>query len=147
MHKAVMIIAMAMLALPATAQAQHDDQGKAALKEMAPKWQAAYNAGDAAGVAALYAEDGILLPPNSPPVKGRKAIEVFWAGAIESGGTTELTVQKMYGMGENVTEVGAWVATAADGSHQDHGSYTLVYKQVEGGWQIVSDMWNSDMSE
>lgn len=147
MHKAVLIFALALLVVPATALAQHDDHGKAALKEMTPRWQAAYNAGDAAGVAALYTKDGVLLPPNSAPVDGREAIEAFWAVALEDGATGELTTKGMYGMGEAAAEVGMWVITGADGSHVDHGSYMLIYKQVDGEWQIASDIWNSDMSQ
>ncbi len=147
MRKAGLILAIALLVMPATALAQYDDYGKAGLKEMTPKWQAAYNAGDAAGIAALYTKDGVLLPPNSAPVDGREAIKAFWAAAIESGASGELTTKKMYGMGDNAAEEGMWVLTAADGSHLDHGSYMLIYKQVDGEWQIASDIWNSDMSQ
>ncbi|MGB5301850.1 MAG: nuclear transport factor 2 family protein [Gemmatimonadota bacterium] len=146
MRRAGLLIAMALLALPATALAQADEYSKSSLKEMPNKWQAAYNAGDAASLAALYAEDGVLHPPNSAPVDGREAIQAFWATALESGGTSELTVKDMFAMGESAAEVGMWVGTAADGSHADHGHYTIIYKKVDGMWQIASDMWNSDMS-
>jgi len=33
---------------------------------MAKSWEATYNTGDAAAVAACYTEDGIRMPPNSP---------------------------------------------------------------------------------
>ena len=147
MRKAGFLMIMALLALPASALAQADEYSKPSLKEMTPKWQAALNAGDAAGVAALYTDDGVLHPPNSAPVNGRDAIEAFWAGVTEAGVSGELTAQEMYGMGEAAAEVGAYVLTAADGSHVDHGHYTLVYEKVDGRWQIASDMWNSDMSQ
>ena len=86
MRKAGFLIIMALLALPASALAQADEYSKTSLKDMTPKWQAAYNAGDAAGLAALYAKDGVLHPPNSAPVDGREAIEAFWAAVLESGG-------------------------------------------------------------
>ena len=84
MRKAGFLIVMALLALPASALAQADEYSKPSLKEMTPKWQAALNAGDAAGVAALYTDDGVLHPPNSAPVNGRDAIEAFWAGVTEA---------------------------------------------------------------
>jgi len=147
MHKAVLIFALALLVLPTAALAQQDDHGKAGLKKMTPRWQAAFNAGDAAGLAALYTKDGVLLPPNSAPVDGREAIEAFWAAALEGGATGELTPKGMHGMGEAAAEVGMYVLTGADGSHLDHGSYMLIYKQVDGEWQIANDIWNSDMSQ
>ena len=46
---------------------------------------AAFNGGDGAGVAALYAEDAALLPPDGARVDGRDAIQAFWQGAIDGG--------------------------------------------------------------
>lgn len=147
MRKAGLFVAMVLLLMPAAAQAQHEDHAKAALKEMTPRFQAAFNAGDGAAVAALYAEDAVVLPPNSAPIDGREAIETFWSAALESGMTAELTVKNIYGMGDNAAEVGMFVITGADGSHLDHGHYTLVYKKIDGEWFIASDMYNSDMSQ
>ena len=106
MRKAGFLIIMALLALPASALAQADEYSKPSLKEMTPKWQAALNAGDAAGVAALYTDDGVLHPPNSAPVNGRDAIEAFWAGVTEAGVSGELTALEMYGMGEAAADSG-----------------------------------------
>src|SRR5687767_8647479 len=39
----------------------------------------AANAGDSAGWAALYTEDAVMMPPNSPAVEGRAAIESWLA--------------------------------------------------------------------
>ncbi len=147
MRKAGIFIAMALLLVPATAMAQHDDHAMASLKEMTPTWEAAFNASDAAGIAALYTEDGTLLPPNAGPVTGREAIEAFWSAALEGGATGELKTKSLYAMGDHAAEVGTFVLTNADGSHLDHGAFTLVYKMVDGGWQIESDIWNSDMSQ
>lgn len=147
MRKAGLLIALALLAMPATALGQHDDHGKAALKEMSPRFEAAMNSGDAAAVAALYTKDAAIYPPNMPPAHGREAIQAFWAPVAEGGTTVELTVQKMYGMGDTATEVGAYSLTAADGSHVDHGIYMVVYKMEGGEWKMDSDIWNSDMSQ
>ena len=48
------------------------------LKAMRDAWQSAIDAGDSAAVAAIYAEDGALLPPNSEAVNGQAAIEGFF---------------------------------------------------------------------
>jgi ketosteroid isomerase-like protein len=42
-------------------------------------------AGDAAGVADLYAEDATLLPPDTSAIAGRAAIEEFWKASIQMG--------------------------------------------------------------
>ena len=45
----------------------------------------AFNSQDAAGVAALFHDDGKLLPAGQPVISGVKAIEEFWAGAFGAG--------------------------------------------------------------
>jgi uncharacterized protein (TIGR02246 family) len=142
-----MIFAMAMLALPATALAQYDDDGKSAVKKVTAKWQAAYNAGDGAAIAALYSNDAVLHPPNSAPVTGAEAIEAFWTQGASQGASTELTTKELYSMGDMAVEVGMYSGTNADGSHDDHGHFTVIYKKVDGKWMMFRDMWNSDMSQ
>ena len=39
------------------------------------RFTTAFNGGDAASLAALYTEDGMLLPPNAKPVNGRQNIQ------------------------------------------------------------------------
>lgn len=145
MRKAVMVLTAAMLALPATALAQHGD-AEEAIEAISAKWQAAYDAGDGAAIAALYSKDAVLHPPNSAPVHGAEAIEVFWSEAASTGSTTELTTKEVYSMGDTAVEIGMYTGTNADGSHSDHGHYTVIYQKMDGKWMMFRDMWNSDMS-
>jgi ketosteroid isomerase-like protein len=63
-----------------------------AIRAQSSNWEKAYNAGDAKAVAALYAEDALLLPPGASGVKGRAAILEFFtrdiAGAKAAGART-----------------------------------------------------------
>jgi len=45
----------------------------------------AFSRGDAAAIAAFYTDDAVVMPPNSQMIKGRKAIEEFWKGAMGMG--------------------------------------------------------------
>ena len=49
------------------------------------KFMAAFQRGDAAGVAACYTDDGQLLPPNGEPMTGTDSIAAFWQGAMAMG--------------------------------------------------------------
>ena len=44
-------------------------------------FESLFNAGDAAGMAAFYADDARLLAEDTEPVRGREAIEQFWRAA------------------------------------------------------------------
>ena len=54
---------------------------EAAMKE----FDAAGKAKSPSRLAALFAEDGTLLPPGMPLIKGRANIEAFWDGFIKAG--------------------------------------------------------------
>ena len=44
---------------------------EAVIRLSAPAWAAAYNAGDADKLAAMYWEDSVLQPPGAPAATGR----------------------------------------------------------------------------
>jgi uncharacterized protein (TIGR02246 family) len=46
-------------------------------------FESLFNAGDAAGMAAFYADDARLLAEDTEPVRGREAIERFWRAACD----------------------------------------------------------------
>jgi uncharacterized protein (TIGR02246 family) len=139
------LLALALaLPLPALAQAGATDlQGQIAKMDQA--WQAAYNAGDAAALAALYAEDAKVMAPGSAVVSGRAAIQALFTKDIARGSKNALTTVEVFGGGDYAIAVGGFVETGADGSHKDHGSYVTVYKKVGNDWKIYRDTWNSSM--
>ena len=65
-----MLAACAKTAPPTTATAGEE----AAIRAVNVAWNKAYNAGDGAAVAALYAEDAVLNAPGAPMVRGKASI-------------------------------------------------------------------------
>src|SRR5688572_20935444 len=61
-------------------------ENKAAADEATAEWVKAFNAGDAGGLAALYAEDAHSVPPAGATINGHSAIESYWREDIGSGG-------------------------------------------------------------
>ena len=116
------------------------------LAARADAWQTAFNAGELAGVAALYAEDGCRMPPNAAMLSGREAI-VANLQATRDAGVAEiaLTVTVDETEGDMAHGTGTYELTASDGSHVDHGKWMNVSKRVGGEWTIQCDIWNSDM--
>lgn len=88
---------------------------------------AAANAGDAEGVAAVYADDGALSAPNLPPQKGRAAIKAFWGGFLDAYSVRF----------EVVSEAGV----------ADEGKFIeILKKQPDGSWKYVLDMYSSNLA-
>lgn len=107
---------------------------------------AAFVAGDPAKMASIYATDAVVFPPGGERVNGREAIAQFWQGFLKNGfknlvlNTLEVESQGdlAYESGEfsfDVPEKGGKLAKAA-------GKYVVVWKRLQGGWQIYRDIWN-----
>lgn len=65
-----------LIALPCAVHAQAPPEWA---QERLSAWYAAFNAGDAAAVASLYAPEAVRLPPDGEPMRGRAAIEEAFA--------------------------------------------------------------------
>ena len=140
--KKLMILLLVLWTVGCMQVPQTDLEG---LKAMQDVWQSAYDANDPAGLAAIYAEDGALLPPNSEMTNGRAAIEDYWAGFHASGIGVEITDTEVYAHSDLGYTVGTFIATDAGGVTLDEGKYVVIWRNVDGKWQMHRDIWNSSL--
>ena len=132
-----------------TAAARDTAADEAKLRADAPVWFDLYNRGDAAGVANLYAEDGVILAPGTPAVVGREAIRNFVnndIAATKAGGFV-MSSGEITGVG--VEGDLAWVTgtfSVADsaGATVDTGKYLSLYRRINAEWKLIRDIWNLD---
>jgi uncharacterized protein (TIGR02246 family) len=119
-------------------------QSKATIEKLNEAWTAAFNKGDAAALAAMYADDAQVLPPDGEAVKGRKAIEEFWRKAAEGMGDAKLTTLEVHTMGEIMAyEIGAVTVKTKGATPQEvAGKYVVVWKRSGTSWKLAVDIWN-----
>lgn len=109
------------------------------------KWEAAYNSGDAAPVAALYAEDGSRMPPDVPIVTGREAVQAQIQGGMDLGMVkAKIETLVSHVSGDVGHARGEFTLMGADDSPITKGKWVSVAKYVDGEWQIQFDIWNYD---
>jgi ketosteroid isomerase-like protein len=122
----------------------------AQIKEMDVKWVAAFKQRDFATIEALYASNGLLLPSNSPPVEGPKAIVEVWKSWGELPnvevifGTNRIEASSS---GDMAYDFG-WYTFAFDtdtGRVMDKGKYIVVWKKVDGAWKVSADIFNTNL--
>ena len=109
----------------------------------------AYAAGDAGTVAAAFTQDAWQMPPHSPPLVGRAAIEGFWRQALTWGHWQfELQTQAVTVSGPLAIERGHYQlkfdagpgAPPGMGSFADKGNYLVQWRrEADGQWRAVAD--------
>jgi len=108
------------------------------------QFMATFNRGDAAGVAALYTEQGQLLPPNADFMVGREAIHAFWQGAMDMGiASAKIEIREVEGHGDTAIEVSTYALYAQGGQELDAGKFIVIWKHVGGEWKLHRDIFNS----
>jgi uncharacterized protein (TIGR02246 family) len=113
------------------------------------KFEAAFNAGDAAGVAALYTAEAVVMAPNYARIRGRRAIQGLWQKFFDAEitdidlKTLELEVDERH-----ASEYGTFSFTAPDGKGGKvtlKGKYIVLWRQDNDGvWRLHRDIWNND---
>lgn len=100
------------------------------------------------GLGKLYVTNAKMLPPNSPTLNGRAAIQGFMAAFPP---LTELTLvdDTIVGTGDRAYATGHYHLTLGlNGSPVDSGKFLDVReRQADGSWLYVADMFSSDIPE
>lgn len=94
----------------------------------------------------LYAEDGCLMSPNAPAIRGKAALTKDFKEAYASQiKGVKFATQNIYGDGSNyITEEGTWQVFDTSGKLLDNGKYLKLWKNTTQGWKIFRDVFNSD---
>lgn len=135
-------VAVGVLVCVAPAMAQ----SKTAIQKLEDQWGAAFNAGDAGKVAALYTEDAYVLPAGAPMAHGRADIEKFWGAAMQQLGDVKCTALDVKLLGRSgAREIGTCTFKTKGASPQDGAlKYAVVWQKVNGQWMLNTDIWNMD---
>jgi len=113
------------------------------LAEQIKAWDAAFDAGNGAGVAALYTEDAVRLPPEGPEIRGRDAIAADVGNY--AGFTIDLHAEGGLLAGDVATTWGTFSLMGTDSEGDPMtiaGRWMNAVKKTADGWKIYRDIWN-----
>lgn len=117
---------------------------RAVIKAANDEFMTAFNSGDAAGLAALYTEDGQLMPPNAGSMTGREAVQGFWQAVMDMGvKKAAIITGEVEGHGDTAIEVSRFQLFGEGEQELDQGKFIVVWKQVDGQWRLHRDIFNS----
>jgi len=142
------LVLLAFLPAAAVAQSSPEPAAVRAIERANAEWLPAIQAGDAARIAAPYAEDGVFVLPDGSKVSGRKAVEAMYArrsssgSRIVDGGIT--SCGRLASAPGLVLEWGYGRATAraADGTAKTSGGPYVTWwrKAADGAWRIERNL-------
>jgi uncharacterized protein (TIGR02246 family) len=133
-----------------TAAAVNTSADEQAIRGHVDRWLQLVKTKDAAAIAALYAEDGAVMPPNAPSGKGRAAIQQTWASMMQTPGFALTFAPEQIvvsASGDMALDRGTYSLTIApNGTAQtDTGKYVVVWRKIGGEWKAAADIFNSDL--
>jgi uncharacterized protein (TIGR02246 family) len=126
------------------------DADRKAITEGVVRLDKAVLSGDPRGAAALYTEDAILAPPNTPEVRGHAAIQKFFEGFPRMSAFKEKVVE-VEGHGDLAYAWATFDVVAhppgAKAPVKDTGKVLAIWrKQPDGSWLVTRAAWNSDLA-
>ena len=148
--KQAVLLCCALLAFTATAVTKASEQTtpEATFRAGTAEWMAAYNAGNADRIVALYADDAVVMPPDAPAAKGHAAIRDFitkdMAGAKAAGVTLKDVSSEAGTSGDLGWHAGRFQVVDTTGKTVVTGKYAEVWQRQKGQWRIIQDIWNND---
>jgi uncharacterized protein (TIGR02246 family) len=102
-----------------------------AVEAFTTRYVDAYNRKDAAGIAALYTEDGLRVPPG-PMTAGRQNLEKAWRAVFDAGYTgLRFDLKQAQAEGNIVWSVGQFTVTAPDEGgvpRERQGNFVNIYR-------------------
>ena len=149
MSSLLIIISLSLALVSCGVPRTNVDEVRKELEQGAQRFAAAFNAKDAAAVAAFYGADAVIMPPNGPRISGRTNIESMWGKMIAIGSDMKLTINHVDASGDLAYEIGTYtlgIQMPGASAMTDTGKYVVVWKrQADGKRLIVADIFNSDM--
>ncbi len=141
---------------PATAKLRTPGGGapmsrvETAVRKVTLDWALACNSRQLDDLVSTYSADALVLRPNHPAVRGTAAIREFFFAALDAGfGEVELDPLRVDVLGDVAYEAGRCkmlVPVVVGKRREERGKYlTLLARQPNGEWRIVSDCWSSDL--
>lgn len=108
------------------------------------RWTTAYNNGDFAELAAMYATDARLQEGYCPAVVGRDAISDYWRGDLGGGATTHLALDDTFSAGDLVYLSGKYSVEVEASGKTVGGTYLQIWRHAgPAGWTIYRETWTN----
>lgn len=117
---------------------------KGPLDGMSKAFEDAIRTGNVVAAANMYADGGMIMPPNHAPVAGRGAIAAYYKTMTDNGFSLKLVPTASWLDGKLASRTGTYVVLDKNQKEIEHGKWLEVWQLgANGRWLMVRDIWNS----
>jgi ketosteroid isomerase-like protein len=145
------LLLVTLLAFGSTAALAAGQTPQAMFKARTDQWMAQYNSGKAEAadkIVAMYATDGMMMPPDVPAAVGRDGMHDYLVkdiAASKAAGISLSIGNDTAGTSGNLGwHAGTFAVHDKDGKTLGTGKFVEVWKKINGQWLIIRDIWNND---
>jgi uncharacterized protein (TIGR02246 family) len=133
----------ALAAAQTTNAAATNPADEAAIKKVLASYETALNASDTNAVMALYADDAVLLPQETPTVVGGEAVKQFYIGTFKA---IKIDLKFQVAEAQIVSNEWAFLRTTSSGTMKilatgnlvpAHTQELFVLHKHDGQWQLA----------
>jgi uncharacterized protein (TIGR02246 family) len=123
----------------------------ASVNEIWNRYSSAYNSGDIDSWIALWADNGIQMPPGSPPVLGKEKIRERNKAVLDrfifdlSITNGETGVANDWAFARGTYKATLTPRVGGERTHVDGKYLTIFQRQNDGSWKIYRDIFNSNV--
>jgi uncharacterized protein (TIGR02246 family) len=123
----------------------------ASVNEIWNRYSTTYNSGDIDGWIFLWADDGIQMPPGSPPVLGKEEIRKRNKAVLDrftfdlSITNDETSVADGWAFARGTYKATLTPRNGGERTHVDGKYLTIFQRQSDGSWKIYRDIFNSNV--
>jgi uncharacterized protein (TIGR02246 family) len=115
------------------------DSTVAELEAVMERWAEAVEADDAAAVAGLFTDDGVLLSSDAPTARGPAAIEAVVRAWIDAGEENDRTTTEAAFVGGDRAALARTYEVdfiTDDGTASERGRYLVAFRREDGAWRV-----------
>jgi ketosteroid isomerase-like protein len=118
----------------------------ATIRQKNQEFVEAFNGKQVPKILSLYADNSVFMPPNTPTIRGRGALEGYYSDQFRQGaGDLKLEVAEVSGHGPLAYQTGVYELDYRRDSRHDRGKYLFVMRNMSGTWRLQYAMWSSDL--
>jgi ketosteroid isomerase-like protein len=136
---------VALIALAGLAGCESAKAPEAFPQAAADGWIAAFNSGDAAGLALMYSPQAKILPPDEPIVSGYDSIEKFWRTYNPGSVRIEISEVESAKLGDYWFREGAYSSKYPAEGEPRVGKFIELWIKVDSAWLLHRQMWSPNV--